>query len=50
MYTKWIKRQREVWRRDEKRMLRVCYQRLNAIDEYNYHMNNMDVTDQVRES
>jgi hypothetical protein len=45
---KWIKKHRQVWSSTLKRMVKMPYHRLNIIDTYNYNMNNVDISDQLR--
>jgi hypothetical protein len=45
---KWIKKTRQVWSNNLKRMINMPYHRLNLIETYNYNMNNVDIADQLR--
>jgi hypothetical protein len=45
---KWIKKHRQVWSTSLKKMVKMPYHRLNIIETYNYNMNNVDISDQLR--
>ena len=45
---KWQKQVRKVWHKDLKKMVDMPFNRLNIIDNYNNHMNDVDMADQVR--
>ena len=44
----WIVKEREVWSELIKKKAMMKYLRLNAIEEYNNHMNSTDIADQLR--
>ena len=45
---KWMKKTRKVWSSAKKKLVTVPYFRLNVFDVYNYNMNNVDISDQLR--
>ena len=46
----WLKKKRGVLKNDQKCVARIDFHHLNIIDEYNYNMNNMDISDHLRGS
>ena len=45
---KWIKKDRKLYHKKEGKKVNVPFYRLNLIDDYNMHMNNVDIADQLR--
>ena len=45
---KWIKKKRFVWSSTKNKLVNVPFFRLNIFDDYNYNMNNVDISDQLR--
>jgi hypothetical protein len=45
---KWIKKTRKVWSSAKKKLVTLPYFRLNVFDVYNHNMNNVDISDQLR--
>ena len=43
----WIKKERKVWSKQQKRMVKMEFYRLHCLDTYNYNMNNVDIADQL---
>ena len=43
----WIKKERKVWSKQQKKMVKMAFYRLNIMDTYNYNMNNVDIADQL---
>ena len=46
----WVLKSRKLWDRELMKMVDKPFYRLNIVDEYNTHMNNVDVADQLRGS
>ena len=46
----WVLKSRKIWNRELMKMVDKPFYRLNIVDEYNTHMNNVDVADQLRGS
>ena len=44
----WIAKTRKVYHRESGQMKKMKYLQLNVIDDYNNHMNNVDIADQLR--
>ena len=47
---KWKKMTRDVYHKGLNKMVKLPFYRLNTVDEYNNHMNNVDIADQIRGS
>jgi hypothetical protein len=47
-HIKWIKKNRKVWSATKNKLVNIPYFRLNVFDVYNYNMNNVDISDQLR--
>ncbi|KAK3260453.1 hypothetical protein CYMTET_22200 [Cymbomonas tetramitiformis] len=45
---KLVNKTRKIWDVNEGRKVDLEFQRLNAIDDYNFHMNGLDICDQLR--
>ena len=46
----WTQKSRKIWRKDTHRLVAMKFHRFNIVDEYNYHMKNVDVGNQLRGS
>ena len=46
----WTLKNRKLWDKSQLKMVDKPFYRLNIVDEYNTHMNNVDVADQLRGS
>ena len=46
----WRLKKRKLWDKEQMKMVSKPFYRLNVVDEYNNHMNNVDVADQLRGS
>ena len=43
----WTQKSRKIWRKDTQRLVAMKFHCINIVDEYNNHMNNVDVADQL---
>ena len=46
----WAQKSRKIWRKDAQRLVAMKFHCVNIVDEYNNHMNNVDVADKLRGS
>ena len=44
----WTQKSRKIWRKHTQRLSAMKFRRVNIVDGYDYHMNNIDVADKVR--
>lgn len=47
---RWTKTEWKIWNKELQMMVNVPFHHVNVIDQYNFHMNNLDISDQIRRS
>ena len=46
----WTQKSKKIWHKDTQRLFAMKFHRVNIVDEYNNHMSNVEVADQLRGS
>ena len=46
----WTQKSKKIWRKETQRLVAMKFHHVNIVDEYNNHMNNVDVSNKLRGS